>query len=108
MTTNNGLAANPLFQSWDSAGEFPPFSQVKPEHFVPAFKVAMDAQRAEIAFITNNIDKPTFANTIEALDRSGTQLSRIEMLFDNLTSSASTPDLQQAELALAADRKSVV
>ena len=104
MTTNNGLAANPLLQSWDSAGEFPPFSQVKPEHFVPAFKVAMDAQRAEIAFITNNIDKPTFANTIEALDRSGTQLSRIEMLFDNLTSSASTPDLQQAELALAAPR----
>ena len=104
FTSTPHFDSNPLLQSWDTAGEFPPFAQVKPEYFVPAFKFAMDAQRAEIAFITNNSNTPTFANTIQALDQTGTQLSRIAMLFDNLTDSASTPDLQNAELALAGPR----
>ena len=101
---NETLMTNPLLKSWDAAGEFPPFAQIKPEHFAPAFQIAMDAQRAEIACITNHPDAPTFANTIEALDHTGTQLDRIAMLFDNLTESASTPELLQAELALAGPR----
>ena len=95
---------NPLLQSWDAAGQFPPFAQVKPEHFVSAFTAAMDTQRTEIAGVTSDPAAPTFANTIEALDHTGTQLSRIEMLFDNLTDSASTPDLQNVELELAGPR----
>ena len=107
-TSNPDLMDNPLVKSWDSSGEFPPFSQVKPEHFEPAFKIAMDAQRAELALIANHADgtiaDPTFANTIEAFDRTGARLSRITLLFENLIDSASTPDLQQVELALAGPR----
>src|SRR5918911_1749021 len=45
---------------------------------------------AAIAAIPNPAD---FANTIEALERSGRTLTRIGRVFDNLTSSATNPAL---------------
>jgi peptidyl-dipeptidase Dcp len=51
-----------------------PFSKLKNEHFLPAIKIAIEKAKSEIEVITNNHDRPTFENTIEALSFSGEEL----------------------------------
>ncbi|MGE3783842.1 MAG: peptidase M3, partial [Alphaproteobacteria bacterium] len=81
-------ADNPLLQSWDTPFGLPPFDRIRPEHFPPAFDRAISEHTAEIAAIAALPEPPDFANTIEALERSGRLLTRIGRTFDNLTSSA--------------------
>ncbi len=71
-----------------------PFSQIKNEDFLPAFKNAMLLARQEINKIVENSEIPSFENTIEALDYSGDQLSRISSLFFNLNSAETNPEIQ--------------
>ena len=92
---------NPLLQPWDTPYGLPPFEQVRAEHFVPAFDVALKAHRAEIDAIGANPQPADFHNTIAALDRCGRLLQRIEGLFHNLTASETSPALQAAERTLA-------
>jgi peptidyl-dipeptidase Dcp len=94
------MTTNPLLQSWDAPDALPPFDRVRAEHFVPAFQSALAAHDAEIAAIANNADAPTFDNTIAALDKAGRALSRIELLFWNLTSSETSEALRAVELAM--------
>ena len=47
-------AENPLLVEWDTPYGIPPFEQVQPEHYIPAFKAAMAAELAEIDAIVNN------------------------------------------------------
>lgn len=72
-----------------------PFSKLKNEHFMPAFKQAMTDARAEIDAITENTEAPTFANTIEALDFAGQQLDRISSVFFNLNSAETNEEIQK-------------
>ncbi|WP_435313815.1 M3 family metallopeptidase [Cellulophaga fucicola] len=82
---------NPLLTPFDTA----PFSKLKNEHFMPAFKQAMTDARAEIDAITENTEAPTFANTIEALDFAGQQLDRISSVFFNLNSAETNEEIQK-------------
>ena len=81
---------NPLLNSFDTA----PFSQIKNEHFKPAFLTAIEDARAEIKNITTNNAAPTFENTIEALEFSGQQLDRISSVFFNLNSAETNEEIQ--------------
>ncbi len=92
---------NPLLEPWDAAYGLPPFGRIRPEHYAPAFEVAMAAQRAEIDAIANQADAPGFDNTVAALDRSGRLLTRIDALFSNLTSSETSGPLQTVEIEMA-------
>ncbi|NPC54582.1 M3 family metallopeptidase [Caenimonas soli] len=94
-------ANNPLLQAWTHPYGLPPFSDIKPEHFEPAFEVAMREQLAEIDAIAAEAAPATFANTVEALDRGGRLLARISKVFGNLTSSETSPALQAVERAMA-------
>ena len=91
------LADNPLLQPWNTQFGLPPFDLVRPEHFVPAFDAALSEHDEEIRAIAASKDAPTFDNTVAALDRSGRTLTRIEMLFGNLTASETSPALQAVE-----------
>ncbi|MRI02366.1 M3 family peptidase [Kriegella sp. EG-1] len=82
---------NPLLTSFDTA----PFSQIKNEHFKPAFLKAMEDARAEIDAITSNSDSPTFENTVVALEFSGQQLDRISSIFFNLNSAETNEEIQK-------------
>ena len=62
---------NPLLQPYETPYEIPPFDQIMVEDYIPALKEGIDIQRQEIKDIVSNSEKPTFANTILALDRSG-------------------------------------
>lgn len=82
---------NPLLSPFDTA----PFSQIKNEHFKPAFLKSIEVARAEIDAITENTDAPTFENTIEALEFSGQQLDRISSVFFNLNSAETNEEIQK-------------
>ena len=72
------LAGNPLLEPWTTPFQVPPYDKIKTEHFLPAFKAAIEQNRKEIDAIINNPQPPTFANTIEALEYSGELLSKVQ------------------------------
>jgi hypothetical protein len=73
--------ANPLLRPWETPFETPPFAEIEPEHFLPAFEQAFADHAAEIAAITHDPSAPDFANTITALERSGKLLSKVSAVF---------------------------
>lgn len=92
---------NPLLQPWNAEFGLPPFEAVRPEHFEPAFELALKAHLDEIDAIAMSAETPSFDNTAAALDRSGRLLRRIEALFHNLGSSETSPALQAVERRMA-------
>lgn len=86
---------NPLLAEWDTPFATPPFDKIELSHYKPAFETAIAVSRAEIDAIVNNPAKPTFANTIVALERHGALLGRIEGIFYNLLEADSSDEMQQ-------------
>jgi len=80
---------------------YPDLAVIREEHFLPAFDEAMGEHRAEVEAITSDPRPPTFANTLEALERSGTMLRRVSALFFTLNASASTPTLREIKKQVA-------
>jgi peptidyl-dipeptidase Dcp len=72
-----------------------PFSKIKNEDFLPAFKKGIELAKAEIDGIVNNPIQPTFENTIEALAFSGDILDRISSIFFNLNSAETSDEMQK-------------
>ena len=88
------MSENPFFETWTTPFGLPPFDRIRPEHFPPAFDRAMATHGAEIAAVTGSAVAPTFANTIEALERSGRLLDRVSRVFSNLDSSNANAALE--------------
>ena len=78
------LDDNPLLEPWTGPFEAPPFERIEPRHFRPAFEAALKESRAEIDAIAADPAPPSFANTIEALERSGKSLDKVAGVFFNL------------------------
>lgn len=95
------MSTNPFFTDWETPHQAPPFHLIEATHFPEALERGMAEHEAEIAAITNDPQPPSFANTIEALERSGRLLSRVRMVFHNLTASLGGDALQQIDLAFA-------
>jgi len=91
------LQANPLLREWRTPFETPPFADIAPEHFLPAFKQAFAAHNAEIEVIEANPVAPDFANTVAALERSGQLLTRVSAVFYDLVSAHSNPALLEVD-----------
>ncbi len=87
--------SNPLLAAWDTPYETPPFSEIKLADYEPAFDAAIACSRAEIDAIVNNPRKPTFGNTIVALERQGELLNRIAGLFFNLLEADTSDEMQE-------------
>ena len=86
---------NILNKNFNTPHNTAPFSKIKNDHFLPAFKKAIENTKAEIDIITNNSEAPTFKNTLEALDYSGEQLDRISSVFFNLNSAETNDEIQK-------------
>jgi len=89
--------ANPLLKAWQTPFETPPFAEIQPEHFLPAFEQAFADHSAEIAAITHDPALPDFANTITALERSGKLLSKVSAVFYDLVSAHSNPAILEID-----------
>ncbi len=72
---------NPLLGEWNNQFDTPPFEQIKVEHYEPAFDAAIECARAEYRAIVENTAKPTFQNTIVALEHQGGLLDRVSGVF---------------------------
>ncbi|MGV3576657.1 MAG: M3 family metallopeptidase [Devosia sp.] len=92
---------NPFFEEWATPFGVPPFAEIKTEHFKPAYEAALKAHEAEIAAIVGDKDEPSFENTIVALERSGAQLDRVDLVFSQLGSANTNETLQGIERDLA-------
>jgi peptidyl-dipeptidase Dcp len=86
-------SSNPLLQPWRTLFGIAPFNKIETEHFEPALKTAFTSHRLEIAAIANNPAKPTFANTILAMEKSGRELERVARVFSNLEATDCTEEL---------------
>ena len=86
--------SNPFFTEWSTPFAVPPFDLIRVEHFMPAFKEAIERQRAEVRAISASKAAPTFRNTIEALDGTGELLARVQPVFSNLNSANTNEQMQ--------------
>lgn len=93
---------NPLLAEWNTPHQTPPFSQIELSDYEPAFDAAIACSRAEIEAIVNNPKKPTFGNTIVALERQGALLDRISGVFYNLLEAATSDQMQEDRAARSA------
>lgn len=85
--------SNPFFSSFGTPHNTIPFDKIRNEHFEPAFLKGIQVQKAEVNFIVNNSDSPTFNNTIEAYERSGELLATVSSVFFNLLSAESDDEM---------------
>ena len=86
---------NPLLAEFETPFGTPPFDKIKNEHFEPAFLAAMELNLEEIDVIVNNDAKPTFDNTIGALEISGKQLKAVNRIFGLLNGAETNDALQE-------------
>ena len=91
---SNSMITNPLLQRSTLQYQAPPFNLIKDEHFKPAFDYSLKSHDKEIEKIATNVAKPTFENTVLALEISGVDLNRAAGIFSNLTGSNTNPTLQ--------------
>ncbi len=91
---------NPLLAEWDTPFGLPPFGDVRPEQFRPAFDQVLADHRATIDAIANELSAPDFANTIEALERSWTALNRVSATFSLLVGADTNDALEEIDLAV--------
>ncbi len=85
---------NPLLAEWDTPHATPPFDKIKVSDYEPAFETAIAVSRAEVDAIVNNPAKPSFKNTILALEKQGELLERIESVFFNMLQCNTSDELQ--------------
>jgi peptidyl-dipeptidase Dcp len=91
-------AANPLLGDWiaDPQGA-PPYDRIQPGDYEPAMQAAIAEAKQQIAAMTRVRSAPTFANTIEALERAGLRSQAVAATFFNVAGADATPEIQAAE-----------
>ena len=87
--------SNPLIEGWDTPYGIPDFGAVKEKHYIPAFEAGVAQQQAEIDAIIANEETPTFANVVEAYEKSGAILDRAVGVLFNLAETDGTESLQK-------------
>jgi Zn-dependent oligopeptidase len=91
---NQNQMENPLLQDFNTPFESVPFSQIKNEHYLPAFEIGMQMAKKDIEDICNNPAEPNFDNTILALETSGQKLNSIASIFFNMNSAETNDEIQ--------------
>ncbi len=100
-TVQAAQAANPFLKVSPLPLQYPQFDLIRDEHFAPAFQAGMAEHLKEVAQIAGNKAAPTFDNTIVALEKSGSLLTRVATTFSNLhaTNTNDTLDAVDQEMA---------
>ncbi len=84
---------NPFLAAYDTPYDIPPFDKITPADYLPALRVGIDQQQKAVEAIVNNKQKPTFDNTILALEKSGELLNRVMLVLSSLDECMSSPEL---------------
>lgn len=94
QTTGAAVTAptsNPFFADSTLPFHYPQFDKIKDSDFAPAFDAGMAQQLQEVETIANSKAKPTFDNTIIAMEKSGRTLDRATTVFFNLVGTDTNP-----------------
>jgi len=86
--------SNPLLRTSKLKYGAPEFDKIKTENYVPAFKKSISDAKKDIQVIIDNKEKPSFENTIVAMEYAGMNLTRVSGIFFNLLECDGTPELQ--------------
>ncbi len=86
---------NPFLTEWNTPYGIPDFTQIQESHYIPAIKAGIAQQQSEIEAIISNTEAPTFANVVEAYERSGAILDRVSLVLFNVSESDATESLQK-------------
>ena len=86
---------NPFLAEWNTPYSIPDFTQIQEKHYIPAIEAGIEQQQNEIEAIIANTDAPTFANVVEAYERSGAILDRVTLVLFNVSESDATESLQK-------------
>lgn len=86
---------NPLLQQFQTLHQTFPFSEISLQHIEEAILQGMELEKAEVTSIIENPEKPSFVNTIEALEHSGEVLERATTLMYNLSSAETSDELDE-------------
>ena len=97
MTLSFAAMMLPTFAADNLPQGVPDFSTIKETDYLPALEKAIQQKRQEIQAIVANQQKPTFKNTILALEQSGLELDKWLNVFEGLTSAHKTPILAETE-----------
>ena len=86
---------NPFLTEWNTPYGIPDFTQIQESHYIPAIEAGIAQQQSEIEAIIANTEAPTFANVVEAYERSGAILDRVTLVLFNVSESDATESLQK-------------
>lgn len=94
LLTACNMHQNPLLTESPLPYGAPQFDKIKNSDYLPAFQEAFRQGKQEIDAIVANPDAPTFQNTIEALEYSGSLVNKVGAIFYNLLEADATDELQ--------------
>ncbi|MCC3269087.1 M3 family metallopeptidase [Arthrobacter gengyunqii] len=86
--------SNPFLRTSTLPYQLPPFEEITPDDFLPAFKTGFEEHLAEIDAIVANSEPPNFENTIAAMERAGQTLARTAYVFFTFTAADATEPIQ--------------
>ncbi|SHL39451.1 peptidyl-dipeptidase Dcp [Roseovarius litoreus] len=89
--------SNPLLSDWATPFAIAPFDLIEDAHFAPAFDEALEMARQDVREIAEQAEKPSFANTIEALEASGDRLDKVLSVFFTVAGADSNPERQKLQ-----------
>jgi len=96
-TSTSTTVVNPLLSSWaNEPFHLPPFAQIKPSHFEPAFTQGMKDHLNDLQTIVDTHES-SFDSIIAKYDQAGSSLSKVSSVFSNMCSSLNTPELQEVQ-----------
>lgn len=101
MGNQTDLKDNPLVQASKLPFQAPDFNKIQDKDFAPAFAEGIKRQQEEIDQIANNQEKPTFENTLVALEKSGELLTRVNNVFSMLAGANTDSVLQNLQEEIA-------
>ena len=94
LLTACNMHQNPLLTESPLPYGAPQFDKIQNSDYLPAFQEAFRQGKQEIDSIVANPDAPTFQNTIEALEYSGSLVNKVGAIFYNLLEADATDELQ--------------
>jgi peptidyl-dipeptidase Dcp len=83
---------NPLLKPWTTRFAIAPFAEISDSDFAPAFAIALAEDMAETRAVATFPEAPSFANTIEALARTGKALNKVLSVFYTVSGADSNPE----------------
>src|SRR3954470_4188205 len=88
-------ASNPFAKASELSYQAPQFDKIKDEDYKPALEEGIKQQLLEINKIAGSTEPPTFENTIEAMEKTGQLLTRVNNIFSLMTGANTNDTLQQ-------------